>query len=83
MLYPIQISRVKILGVLYLHYNLESHLNDMEIPETERFIPKAVWIGYNTELAEYSVGIFSIKQRNLVPSVSPLPPLFLAITLYY
>ena len=55
----------------------------MEIPETERFIPKAVWIGYNTELAEYSVGIFSIKQRNLVPSVSPLPPLVLAITLYY
>jgi len=32
MLYPIQISRVKdSFCVLYLHYNVAFHLNDMEI----------------------------------------------------
>jgi len=42
MLNPIQISRVSILCVLYLHHNImwHSNLNDMEIPGTKRFIPK-------------------------------------------
>jgi len=29
-----------------------SHLNDLEIPETKRFIPKGFFVGYNIELAE-------------------------------
>ena len=29
-----------------------SRLNDMEIPETKRFIPKGFEIGYNIELAD-------------------------------
>ena len=35
---------VKILCVLYLHYNVEfwAHLNDMEIPETKRFFSQNV-----------------------------------------
>ena len=36
---PVHIS-VKIVCVLFLHYNEHSHLNDMEIHGTERFIPK-------------------------------------------
>ena len=35
----------KILCVLHLHYNWHSHLNDMEIPETKRFIPKGFELG--------------------------------------
>ena len=35
----------KILCVLYLHYNVHSHLNDMEIPETKRFILKGLELG--------------------------------------
>ena len=33
----------KILCVLYLHWH--SHLNDMEIPETKRFIPEGFELG--------------------------------------
>ena len=29
-----------------------SHLNDMEIPETKRYIPKGFEFGYNVELVE-------------------------------
>ena len=29
-----------------------SHLNDMEIPETKRYIPKGFEFGYNIELVE-------------------------------
>ena len=38
---------VKILCVLYLHYNVAfwAHLNDMEIPETKRFFPKMSELG--------------------------------------
>ena len=38
---------VKILCVLYLHYNVAfwAHLNDMEIPETKRFIPNVFELG--------------------------------------
>ena len=45
---------VKILCVVYLHYNVAfwAHLNDMEIPETKRFFSENVWIKYNFELAE-------------------------------
>ena len=39
-----------------------SHLNDMEIPETKRFIPKGFEIGYNIELAN---NIRSISSRKL------------------
>ena len=38
---------VKILCVLYFHYNVAFtlNLNDMEIPETKRFIPKGFELG--------------------------------------
>ena len=29
-----------------------SHLNDMEIPDTKRYIPKGFEFGYNIELVE-------------------------------
>ena len=45
MLYPIQISRVKILCILYLHYNVAFTFNDMDIPETKSFIPKGYELG--------------------------------------
>ena len=38
-------SGVKILCVLYLHIMWHSHLNDMETPETKRFIPKGFELG--------------------------------------
>ena len=35
----------KILCVLYLYCNVAFHINDMEIPETKRFIPKGFELG--------------------------------------
>ena len=34
---------------------LHSHLYDMEIPGTKRFMPKKVRIGYSVELAEKTI----------------------------
>ena len=36
---------VKIICVLYLHYNVVFTFNDMENPETKRFIPKGFELG--------------------------------------
>ena len=36
---------VKILCVLYLHHNVHSQLNDMEIFKTKRFTPKGFELG--------------------------------------
>ena len=46
MVYPIQIAPgVKILCVLYLHHNVAFKINDMEIPEAKRFIPRGSELG--------------------------------------
>ena len=47
MLYQIQISPLKIICVLYLHYTIiwHSNLNDMESPETKRFTAKRFELG--------------------------------------
>ena len=57
MLFQIQISRVKILCVLYLHYNVHSYLNDMEIPGTKLFIPKGFKLGPTVTLRSL-LGLF-------------------------
>ena len=46
---------VKIRCVLYLHYNGNSHLNDMEI-QNKTFYSQRVWIGYNIELRHGKMG---------------------------
>ena len=46
MMYQFKFPRLKILCVLHLHSIMwHSHLNDMGIPETRRFIPKGFELG--------------------------------------
>ena len=51
-------SGVKILWVLYLHYNVPFTLNDMDIPETKRFSPREFELGTTSSWPIWSTGLY-------------------------
>ena len=63
-MYPIQISWVKILCVLYLHYNVAFTFKRYGYSWNKKFYSQRVWIGYNIELAElvYSLTLESVSK---------------------